>query len=141
VETIELTIDELAAATGSTSRRIRSFQTLGLVPYPELRGRTGVYGAPHRERVEAILRLQDRGFALESLAVLFEAFDAGRSLASVLGLMEPPGEVPAFEETVDAADLYGFADLQARAGRGARGNGRPWLAVVPTTMWDDSRAS
>ena len=57
-----MTIDQLAAATGTTSRRIRSFQTLGLLPRPELRGRTGVYGDDHIVRVSAILRLQDRGF-------------------------------------------------------------------------------
>ena len=44
-----LTIDQLAAATGTTSRRIRSYQTLGLLPHPELRGRTGLYGDDHVE--------------------------------------------------------------------------------------------
>ena len=84
-----LTIDQLAAATGTTSRRIRSYQTLGLLPHPELRGRTGVYGADHVERVSAILRLQGRGFSLESLAELFAGLEAGRSLADVLGVAVP----------------------------------------------------
>ena len=56
-----MTIDELAAATGTTTRRIRSFQTLGLLPHPELRGRTGLYGAPHRDRLAAILAAPGRG--------------------------------------------------------------------------------
>src|SRR5580698_1905550 len=84
-----LTIDQLAAATGTTSRRIRSFQTLGLLPHPELRGRTGLYGEDHIGRVSAILRLQDRGFSLESLAVLFAALEAGRTLGDVLGVTAP----------------------------------------------------
>ena len=37
-----LSIDELAAATGTTTRSIRSFQTLGLLDHPDLRGRTGL---------------------------------------------------------------------------------------------------
>src|SRR6516164_4809920 len=85
-----MTIDELAAAAGTTSRRVRSFQTLGLLPYPDLRGRTGRYGPEHRSRLAAILRLQGQGFSLESLGVLFRALDAGLSLATVLGLGQPP---------------------------------------------------
>src|SRR5580700_2052845 len=85
-----MTIDELAATAGTTTRRIRSLQTLGLLPHPELRGRTGVYGARHRNRLSAVLRLQDEGFSLDSLRVLLEALDAGRSLDSVLGLPGPP---------------------------------------------------
>ncbi len=85
-----ITIDELAALTGTTSRRIRSFQTLGLLPHPELRGRTGLYGPDHRARVAAIVRLQDRGFSLESLGELFRALEEGRSLADVLGITGTP---------------------------------------------------
>ncbi len=85
----DLTIDELAAAARTTTRRVRSLQTLGLLPHPELRGRTGRYGAAHTERLGAILRLQALGFSLESLGVLFGALDAGQSLAAVLGVGEP----------------------------------------------------
>src|SRR3984957_10351379 len=84
-----LTIDELAAAAGTTTRRIRSLQTLGLLPHPLLRGRTGLYGAVHRDRLDAILRLQEKGFSLESLVVLFDALAAGQSLAGVLGAAGP----------------------------------------------------
>jgi DNA-binding transcriptional MerR regulator len=129
------TIDELAAASGTTSRRIRSLQTLGLLPHPDLRGRTGLYGAMHRDRLEAILRLQEQGFSLESLVVLFDALGAGRSLASVLGASDAGGS----DTGPDSAELYGFAELQ-RAGAGPR-RGRPLLSVVPTTVWDESRAS
>src|ERR1700735_2290596 len=83
------TIDELAVATGTTSRRIRSLQTLGLLPHPELRGRTGLYGTVHRDRLEAVLRLQEQGFSLESLVVLFDALQEGQSLAGVLGASDP----------------------------------------------------
>jgi DNA-binding transcriptional MerR regulator len=131
----DLTIDELAAANGTTTRRVRSLQTLGLLPHPELRGRTGLYGAAHRERLRAILRLQDRGFSLESLGVLFAALDAGRSLADVLGVIEPtPARGGGSTDETDTAALYGFADLETLARR-------PLLSLVPTTMWDESEAS
>jgi DNA-binding transcriptional MerR regulator len=135
-----LTIDELAAVTGTTSRRVRSFQTLGLLPHPQLQGRTGVYGAEHVDRVTAILRLQDRGFSLESLVVLFRALAEGRSLGDVLGLAAPAGSPVAAVSVEDDGERYGFDELEtSRPGRGR--SGRPWLALVPSTMWDESAAS
>jgi DNA-binding transcriptional MerR regulator len=139
VERSDLTIDELAAAAGTTTRRVRSLQTLGLLPHPELRGRTGLYTVAHRERLAAILRLQARGFSLESLGVLFGALDAGHSLADVLGVTEPAGPTAAPPETGDTAELYGFAELQP-VGVPGRGR-RTLLSLVPTTMWDESEAS
>jgi DNA-binding transcriptional MerR regulator len=133
-----LTIDQLAAATGTTSRRIRSFQTLGLLPRPELRGRTGLYGDEHVGRVSAILRLQDRGFSLESLAELFAALEAGRRLADVLGVAGPSTARPAAHG--DEAELYGFNELELGRVAAAR-SGRPLLSIVPTTMWGESEAS
>jgi DNA-binding transcriptional MerR regulator len=135
-----LTIDELAAVTGTTTRRIRSLQTLGLLPHPMLRGRTGLYGAVHRYRLEAILGLQKQGFSLESLVVLFEALAAGRSLANLLGT---EGQLRADGDAADAgndsAELYGFAELQ-RAGAAPPRQARPLLSVVPTTVWDENQA-
>jgi DNA-binding transcriptional MerR regulator len=139
----DLTIDELAAASGTTTRRVRSLQTLGLLPHPELRGRTGVYGSAHRDRLAAILRLQDGGFSLESLGVLFAALDGGRSLADVLGVDEPTPSRRATAEAetaADTAELYGFADLQPSSAARSRGR-QPLLSLVPTTMWDESKAS
>ena len=136
------TIDELAALTGTTTRRIRSFQTLGLLPHPELRGRTGLYGSEHRARVAAILRLQERGFSLESLGELFRALAEGRSLADVLGITKAPREGDADGDVAaDTAELYGFAELQPAGTPTSRGRTRPLLSVVPTTVWDESEAS
>ena len=139
----DLTIDELATASGTTTRRIRSLQTLGLLPHPVLRGRTGLYGPAHRDRLAAVLRLQDRGFSLESLGVLFSALDDGRSLADVLGVDEPAstrGGAAETDNTTDTAELYGFADLQPSDGACSRGR-QPLLSLVPTTMWGESEAS
>jgi DNA-binding transcriptional MerR regulator len=137
-----MTIDELAAAAGTTSRRVRSFQTLGLLPHPDLRGRTGRYGPDHRSRLAAILRLQDQGFSLESLGVLFRAVNAGLSLATVLGLDETSSAVAvgmASDAAGDEAELYGFAELQPSASGRRRGR-RGLLSVVPTTMWEQDEA-
>jgi DNA-binding transcriptional MerR regulator len=123
-----LSIDQLAAATGTTSRRLRAFQTLGLLAHPELRGRTGLYGPAHRSRVEAVLRLQEQGFSLESLRILFGALDEGRTLAAVLGADRPP-------RATSDAELYGFPDL-----RPARASSAP-LSLVPTTVWSEGAAS
>ncbi len=123
-----LTIDQLAAATGTTTRRLRALQTLGLLPHPELRGRTGLYGPAHRTRVEAVLRLQEQGFSLESLRVLFGALDEGRSLAAVLGVDRPP-------RGPGDAELYGFPDLRPAWAS------HPLLSLVPTTVWNEDAAS
>lgn len=138
-DTETLTIDELAAAAGTTTRRVRSFQTMGLLPRPALRGRTGLYGPDHLNRLQVILRLQAEGFSLESLGVLFHALTTGRSLASVLGLPEPvdAGAHPV-DGDPDTAELYSFAQLQPV---GLPGGRRPLLSLVPTTMWDESQAS
>lgn len=139
----DLTIDELAAATGTSSRRVRSLQTLGLLPHPELRGRTGRYGPAHRNRLSAILRLQEKGFSLESLGVLFAALEGGKSLADILGADEPTrtwGRGAGTETAADTAELYGFADLQPASAARKRAR-QPLVSLVPTTMWDESAAS
>jgi DNA-binding transcriptional MerR regulator len=139
----DLTIDQLAAGAGTSTRRVRSLQTLGLLPHPQLRGRTGLYGPAHRDRLAAIVRLQENGFSLESLGVLFSALDAGRSLADVLGVERPTlatGDATDTDNANDTAELYGFADLQPSSAVGSRAQ-RPLLSLVPTTMWDESQAS
>jgi DNA-binding transcriptional MerR regulator len=131
-------IDELAAAAGVTTRSVRAFQTQGLLAHPFLRGRTGVYGIGHLERLQAIVHLQAAGFSLQSLAVLFAALEQGQSLASVLAAPSPDSATGAgTHPEPDSAELYGFADLQPARPR----PGRPLLAVVPTTVWDQERTA
>jgi DNA-binding transcriptional MerR regulator len=62
-----LTIDELAAQLGMTTRNIRAYQAKGLIPAPELRGRTGYYGPVHVERLELVRRLQAEGMNLATI--------------------------------------------------------------------------
>src|SRR3954468_8479288 len=58
----QLTIDELARRTGMTVRNLRAHQSRGLLPPPEVRGRTGYYGREH----------QGEGFNLEAIRRLLE---------------------------------------------------------------------
>jgi DNA-binding transcriptional MerR regulator len=78
----ELTIDELARRTGMTVRNIRAHQSRGLLPPPQVRGRTGFYGLEHELRIELIRELQADGFKLEAISRLLES--AGGSTEEVL---------------------------------------------------------
>jgi len=68
-----LTIDELARHTGMTVRNLRAHQSRGLLAPPDVRGRTGYYGAEHLARVELIRELQAEGFNLEAIRKLLES--------------------------------------------------------------------
>lgn len=68
----ELTIEQLAAATGMTVRNIRAHVTRGLLPPPRLRGRTGFYGPEHVTRLQLITHLQAQGFNLTAIRKLIE---------------------------------------------------------------------
>lgn len=81
-EANDLTIDELARRTGMTVRNLRAHQSRGLLPPPEVRGRTGYYGPEHLARVELIRELQAEGFNLEAIRRLVEG--AAGSSAEVL---------------------------------------------------------
>src|SRR4051794_11442429 len=74
-----LTIDELARRTGMTVRNLRAHQSRGLLPPPEVRGRTGYYGAEHLTRVELIKELQTEGFNLEAIRKLLDGASGGSS--------------------------------------------------------------
>jgi DNA-binding transcriptional MerR regulator len=75
VVTDELTIDELARRTGMTVRNIRAHQSRGLLPPPEVRGRTGYYGRDHVARIELIQGLQADGFNLKLIKRLVDTSD------------------------------------------------------------------
>lgn len=66
----ELTIDELAHETGVSSRNIRYYQTRGLLPPPRVRGRSGVYGQQHVERLALLDELKAEGLNLQAISFL-----------------------------------------------------------------------
>lgn len=83
----EYRIEDLAHLSGATVRTIRAYQDRGLLPKPERRGRANVYGDPHLARLRQIADLLERGYTLASIKELLEAWDAGRGLGGVLGLV------------------------------------------------------
>ncbi|MET7742168.1 MerR family transcriptional regulator [Streptomyces sp. NPDC005385] len=80
-------IEDLAHRSGATVRTIRAYQDRGLLPRPERRGRANVYANAHLSRLRQIADLLDRGYTLASIKELLEAWDAGRGLGGVLGLV------------------------------------------------------
>jgi DNA-binding transcriptional MerR regulator len=83
---MRLRIDELAREAGMTSRTIRAHQARGLLPPPELDGRTGYYGEEHLRRLELIEHLQERGFSLEAIRQTLDAWSRGGDLAQLVGI-------------------------------------------------------
>jgi DNA-binding transcriptional MerR regulator len=112
-ESASLTIDELAQSTGMTVRNIRAHQSRGLLPPPEVRGRTGYYGPDHVARIELIRDLQADGFNLEAIRRLIES--SGGSSAEVLRFTQAvrapfEDEEPEVLELPDLAERFGPAD-------------------------------
>jgi DNA-binding transcriptional MerR regulator len=122
-EAPELTIDELARATGMTVRNIRAHQSRGLLPPPDVRGRTGFYGPEHVARLELISEMQADGFNLRAIKRLLQA--SGGSAQELLGfkraLMAPfEQEEPEFVEQQELEQRWGGRldrKLVAKAGR------------------------
>ncbi|MBN8754883.1 MULTISPECIES: MerR family transcriptional regulator [Variovorax] len=76
----DLSIEALATRTGVTVRNIRAYTTAGLLPPPRLRGRLGLYGDDHAQRLALIRELREQGFGIEAIRRIF-----GRAPASVWG--------------------------------------------------------
>lgn len=129
-----LTVDQVARASGFTVRTVRALQSAGLLPPPELHGRTGYYGEPHLRRLAAVRRLQHEGFSLAAVRSLLRAYDEGATLEDVLGL--PPRPADTLPVAADVPDPFDAFSGQPRPGR--------LLAVVPSTVlggWQAEGAS
>ncbi|QES42608.1 MerR family transcriptional regulator [Streptomyces venezuelae] len=109
---MEYRIEDLAHHSGATVRTIRAYQDRGLLPRPERRGRANVYGDAHLARLRQIADLLERGYTLASIKELLEAWDAGRGLGGVLGLV---AEVDG-PWTDEKADRITRAELDAAFG-------------------------
>lgn len=85
----EYTIDELTAASGVPSRTIRFYQSSGVLPKPDKRGRIAYYDHHHLERLELIGKMQDRGLRMRAIKDLVDQIDRGEVvLQEWLGLEE-----------------------------------------------------
>jgi DNA-binding transcriptional MerR regulator len=81
-----LTIDDLARRVQLPVRTIREYHTMRLLPPPERRGRLGLYGSRHVQRLELIARLQRRGYSLAGIRDLLGAWESGTDLTTLLGI-------------------------------------------------------
>ena len=93
-----LTIDDLARQVQLPVRTIREYHTMRLLPPPERRGRLGLYGSRHVQRLQLISRLQRRGYSLAGIRDLLAAWESGTDLSTLLGVDES-------QTTLDEAPL------------------------------------
>jgi DNA-binding transcriptional MerR regulator len=99
-----LTIDELARETGLTVRNVRSHHARGLLPPPEVRGRTGYYGPEHVRRLRLIQELQQEGLKLDGIKRLLG--DDGEKLLA-LKRAGADTETPEVITTTELRDRFG----------------------------------
>jgi DNA-binding transcriptional MerR regulator len=105
-----LTIEELSARSGVTTRNIRAYQSRGLLPAPVSRPgrRSAFYTAEHLARLRLVNRLQQRGFSLAGIVELLQAWAGGQSLEQVLGIESAIAEAePEDSLVLRAAELRG----------------------------------
>jgi DNA-binding transcriptional MerR regulator len=102
---MELTIDELATQARLPVRTLREYHTMRLLPPPERRGRIGIYGTQHVDRLALIGRLQRRGYSLAGIKDLLAAWDAGADLTTLLGVGSGPAALDETPLRISGAQL------------------------------------
>lgn len=123
----DLTIEQLAAATGMTVRNIRAHQARGLLAPPEVRLRVGYYGPEHVAQLKLIRDLQADGFNLTGIKRLLddtpgtaERLARFREALAAARATEPSQELTLSELGrrfhVDAEDAPGVLDRAERLG-------------------------
>ena len=105
-----MTIEDLSARSGVTTRNIRAYQSRGLLPAPVSRAgqRASFYTPEHLARLRLVSRLQERGFSLAGIADLLDAWAGGKSVEQVLGI-----ESLAAESTEDQSRVVTERELRA----------------------------
>ena len=85
---MEYDVESLARASALSVDTIRFYQSKGLLPAPERRGRRAVYEVRHLDRLDRIRALANKGFSLKAVGALLEAGDASESDRRLLGAIE-----------------------------------------------------
>jgi DNA-binding transcriptional MerR regulator len=100
----KMTIVELARRTGMTVRNIRAHQTRGLLPPPEVQGRTGYYNQDHVARIELTREMQAEGLNLEAIRRVLEHTGSSQEIVDFARAIRAPfeDETP---EIFDAGEL------------------------------------
>jgi DNA-binding transcriptional MerR regulator len=117
-----LTIDDLAQQVRLPVRTIREYHTMRLLPPPERRGRVGLYGDRHVQRLRLIARLQRRGYSLAGIRDLIGAWESGADLVTLLGVDQAQAAIDEVPLRLTRAELLQRvpalnADTLSRAAR------------------------
>lgn len=104
--TREFRMEELAREAGITVRTLRFYRERKLIPPPRREGRIAWYDESHLARLHTIAALLERGHTLSGIAELSEAFDRGRDVGELLGLVEPSEETPVRLTPEELADYF-----------------------------------
>jgi DNA-binding transcriptional MerR regulator len=108
-----LTVEQLAHETGMSVRNIRNHQSRGLLPPPEVRARTGYYGAEHVSRLRLIQEMQAEGFKLSAIQRLIgeHGADADRFVGLRQAVIAPfTDEAPEVLTREELIERFGVAD-------------------------------
>jgi DNA-binding transcriptional MerR regulator len=84
----EYRLEELADASGVSSRNIRAYRERGLLDPPRREGRSSIYDDHHLGPLKTISDLLRRGFSSAHIAEFFTSVRRGHELADLLGLKE-----------------------------------------------------
>src|SRR4051794_14713172 len=108
----EMTIDELARESGMTVRNIRAYQSRGLLPPPEVRARTGFYGAEHVARLRLISDMRAEGMNLRTIKRVLDGVPSAEGMLgfgqALLGAFS--AEEPEVTTAEDLAERFGDLD-------------------------------
>ncbi len=107
-------VEELAVACGIKVDTVRFYQGKGLIPPPERRGRSAIYGEVHLVRIRQIRSLLEQGFSLAQIGRL-PAPDAAPGSQAVVSSSEANLLAAVAQESVGEAPLT-RAQLVAEAG-------------------------
>lgn len=112
----QMTIGELARRTGMTVRNIRAHQTRGLLPPPDVHGRTGYYDEEHVARISLILELQAEGLNLAAVRHVLESADGSPQLVEFARSLRLPfeDEAPEIIEADELATSWGADAVNPR---------------------------
>jgi DNA-binding transcriptional MerR regulator len=112
-----MTIRELAGRTGMTVRNIRAHQTRGLLPPPEVHGRTGYYNQNHVARIELTREMQADGLNLEAIRRVLESSDgSSHEIVDFARAVRAPfeDEAPEIFEPAELAEIWGAEKLDPK---------------------------
>jgi DNA-binding transcriptional MerR regulator len=113
----KMTIGELARRTGMTVRNIRAHQTRGLLPPPEVHGRTGYYTEEHVARIELTREMQGEGLNLEAIRRVLESTEGSSAeIVDFARAVRAPfeDETPEIFEPGELAEIWGAEELDSR---------------------------